>query len=72
MVGLYAQWLVSNSGRKESLYVKTLSVKLKYRVYQLSAASSSTTKIMSHLKTEVAAAKKAVHQAESKVSALKK
>ena len=64
MVGAYTQWLVSNSGREKALEDKKLAGKFKDRVYDLSAKSSSTTKIIIELKTTV--------QGTRKVSALKK
>ena len=64
--------MVSNSVRKEALEDKKLAGKLKDRVDELSATSSSNTKSISKLKTTVEVTKKAEHQAEIKVSALKK
>ena len=58
MVGAYAQWLVSNLGRKEALKAKSLAVKLKDHVDDLSYTSSYTTKNISKLKKTVAVAKK--------------
>ena len=72
VVGAYAKWLVSNSSRKEAIYAKTLAVKLKEHIDELSAASYSTTKRISDLKTRVVATKKAIDQTASKVSTLKK
>ena len=72
LVGAYAQWLVSNSVSKEVLGAKTLAVKLKDRVDELSATSYSTTKSIIKFKTTVAVAKKAAYQAASKFTALKK
>ena len=72
VVGDYDQWLVSNSGKKETLEAKTLKSKVKFRVDELSSTSTSTTKSISKLKTMVAAAKKAEDQVESKVGTLNK
>ena len=59
VVGTYAQWLFSNTGRKEALKAKILAGKVKDRLDDLSATLSSTTKSISELKTMFAAAKKA-------------
>ena len=72
MVVDYAQWLVSNSGSKEPLEAKILVGKVKDRVDELSATSSSATKSISELRTTVAASKKEVYQTESKVRTPKK
>ena len=64
--------MVSNSVRKEALEYKALAGKLKDRVDNLSATSSSTTKSISELKMTVAAAKKAEDQVTSRFDALKK
>ena len=64
--------MFSNTGRKEALKAKILVGKLKDRVGELSATSSSTTKSISKLKTMVAASKKAENPASIKISAMKK
>ena len=51
--GAYSQWLVINSGIKEALEAKILAGKVKDRVYELSATSSSATKSISKLRTTV-------------------
>ena len=70
VVGAYAQWLVSNSSRKEALEAKILAGKLKDSVDEISTKSSSTTNSIRKIKTTVAAAKKVANQAASKISAL--
>ena len=72
VVGAYAQWLLINSVRKKALEARILVGKVNDRVDELSATSSCTTKSISKLRTTFAASKKAVDQAASKVSALKK
>ena len=72
VMGVYAQWLISNSVRKKALYAKKLARKLKDCVENLSVALSSTSKSISKPKTTIAAAKKAEDQATSKVGALNK
>ena len=63
---------MSNSVIKEALEAKILVGKVKDRVDELSATSSSATKSISELRKTVAAAKKVAYQVASKVSALKK
>ena len=72
LVGAYAQWLFINSGKKEVLKTKSLDVKLKDRVDNLSDTLSSTTKNIIGLKTKVAVAKKEGYHTAIKVRALKK
>ena len=72
MEGAYSQWLVINSGIKEALEAKILAGKVKDRVYELSATSSSATKSISKIRTTVEAAKNSADQAAIKVSDLKK
>ena len=42
VVGGYDQWLVSNSGRKESMDAKIMTAKLKYEVGELSSTPTSS------------------------------
>ena len=72
LVGAYAKWFVSNSGRKEALEAKKMVVKLKYLVDKLSDTSSSAINIISELKTAVATATNAVEQTTRKFISLNK
>ena len=59
LVGVYAQWLVSNSGKKKDLKAKSLASTLKDSVDKLLATSYSTTKNIIGLKTTFAVSNKA-------------
>ena len=72
MVGVYDQWLVINSVRKEALKAKTLVGKLKDHLDELSETLSSTAKSTSKLKTMVAAVNKVADQAARKFISLDK
>ena len=44
VVGFYAQWLVSNSRRKEAIGNKIMYIKLKYKVDDISSSTGSVAK----------------------------
>ena len=58
VVGDYAQWLVSNYGRKEDIYDKIMDTKLKDKVDGLYYATTSASKRIDELNTSVAYANK--------------
>ena len=63
IVGSYSRWLVSNSGRKETMYVKIMAAKLKYKADELSSSSNSSSKRINELKISVAYANKSADSA---------
>ena len=67
LVGAYAQWLVSNSRRKESTDAKIMAAKLKDKVDKLSSSSVSSYKSINELKIYVAFAKKSANTIISKL-----
>ena len=72
VVGDYAQWLVSNSIRKESMETKVMSIKLKEKVDAISSSTTFSAKSINELNTYVASEKKAAGTTVSKLGSLAK
>ena len=71
VVGAYAQWLVSNSGRKEALKVHALIKSLTSKVNGISSSLKDATSTLSDVKASVVSVKKTADLALNKVGALK-
>ena len=72
VVGASAQWLVSNSGRKEAIYANIMDTKLKDKVDELSSLSASSSNSNNELNISVAYSKKSVDTAISKLGSFSK
>ena len=72
VVGSCAQWLVSDSGRKEATDAKIMTTKLKYKVYELSYSTTSAAKSINELKNSVASANNSAGTAIRKLVSLAK
>ena len=72
IVGAYAQWPVSNTGRKEYMDANVMTTNLKDTVDKISSLTISAAKNIIELKTSVAYAKKAADTAISKIGSLAK
>ena len=71
VVGAYAQWLVSNSGRKEALDAHALIKSLSSKVDGISSSLKDATSTLSDVKASVVSVKKTADSALNKVGALK-
>ena len=66
----YNQWLVNNSGRKESMEAKIMATKLKEKVGVIPSLYASSSKIINELNISVASSKKVANTATSKLGYL--
>ena len=68
----YNQWLVINSGRKESMYANIMAIKLKEKLGDIFSLSASSSKIINEFNISVASSKKAANTAISKLGSISK
>ena len=72
VVGDYAEWLLSNSGGKESMGSKVMDTKLKYNVDDISSLTTSDANSINELKTYVASENKSADTTIRKLGSLAK
>ena len=68
----YNQWLVINSGRKESMYANIMAIKLKEKLGDIFSLSASSSKIINEFNISVASSKKAANTAIIKLGSISK
>ena len=71
VVGAYAQWLVSNSGRREALEAQSMVKSLSSKVDSISSTVKDTSTALADVKSTVTSVKKTADSALNKVGSLK-
>ena len=71
VVGAYAQWLVSNSGRREALEAQSMVKSLSSKVDSISSTVKDTSSALADVKSTVTSVKKTADSALNKVGSLK-
>lgn len=71
VVGAYAQWLVSNSGRREALEAQSMVKSLASKVDSISSTVKDTSSALADVKSTMTSVKKTADSALNKVGSLK-
>ena len=70
MIGAYAQWLVSKSGRREALEAQSMVKSLSSKVDSMSSTVKDTSSALADAKASITSVKKTADSALNKVGSL--